>query len=172
MHTTATYCTVSGMLATEYCPADQTEERTALVIPTGSQLAEISESLLKETMPSAIFGLSDASQLSYLTEEQKAEYCCTVHTAQSGSQTTQDEINYAESLIALARYMADSTYDLNDDQKAQLTALADELEEAISSGWSAESVASLSSELHDLCSSLQEDEPIEEEEDEEELWIP
>ena len=178
MHTTALYCKTSGQLAGAFCPSDQTEQRTALVIPVDSQLATIDAALLKETMPTAILGLTDASALlnpELLTPEQQAEYFCSVHTAQNSGQPGQEEIDYAETLIDFARRMADdSAYNLTGAQQEALLDLANELQTALSSGQSAEQVASLSRELYHLCVSLQEgtndDDLIEEEE--EDVWIP
>ena len=173
MHSVVPVCQESGQIAGEYCPADQVKESVVLVIPAESQLATIDEELLSKAMPTAIFGLTDISDLTNLIPELAEQYLCSVHDANSSKLPSQEEIDYAQELIDFAHGMlTDPYYDLTEEQKSRLVSLSAQLQNALNSGAATEDVASLSRSLYTLCVSIQEEAANGLEEPEEEIWMP
>jgi len=111
MHEQVSFCTVSGMLAGQHCPAELREEKSLIKINEDSALATIDPELVAEYLPNAIQELPHEPQtdeeLLFAAQDGNNYHYCTIHTAAWAAE--QEEVRQvreqADSLVREANGM-------------------------------------------------------------------
>ena len=121
MHQTLVYCKESGKLATPYCPAEDLEERAAVIIPENSIYRQLSSSKLMEMFPNAILDYPEDGVMPY-DDPKYADYYCPIHTKEWADQqssltslisSSQTLINQVQTLMEQTTLSQTATDQLN-----------------------------------------------------------
>ncbi len=82
MHYQMKLCKVSGKLATEFCPAEEVEESSILIVPQDSIIRKMKPEDITKYFPNAMLDFPTVEDLSLLTPDNPdyAPYFCPIHT--------------------------------------------------------------------------------------------
>ncbi|MDP2892034.1 MAG: PBP1A family penicillin-binding protein [Bacillota bacterium] len=130
-------CSGSGKIATPYCPVENVKNSSCVVVlPYDSILRLLPPDVLAQIFPSVLFAPADGADIASLTPTSSNyyDYYCNIHTEQwSKEQQLNKAKSDAQTLISTVQAeMSAHAADLTVEQQAQLTALIDSLNEALS----------------------------------------
>jgi len=115
MHQSTIVCRYSGKLLSPYCPPEHAMQRSVLILPEGSPLAQLSDTDLARHLPGAfrggIEGISDLAALDYLNSAHRHLFC-PLHT--------QEWANAEASSVALTQQAWVLIYEINADMAHQV----------------------------------------------------